>query len=173
MVTNRQLRVVVYHSPLFRAHWGVIVPNSASEESLYTKIHVTGSLAEGFVHEFQRTYDLDTTGRTNSTFDLGTVDKDAVATFPSVVIRPEDMITPTNRLEQIALTVPAPGPSLRSATSVGGKVGLSFRAIDVALTRWYEMQTKPIEIKDCQYWLKQYVAALVNEGLLGPTPGAR
>lgn len=134
MATSRPLRIVVYHSPLFRAHWGVIVPNSASEESLYTKIHVTGSLAEGFVHEFQRTYDLDTTGRTNSTFDLGTVDEDAVATFPSVVIGPEDMITPTNRLEHTALTVPAPGPSLRSATSVGGKVSLTRQGSDDVLT---------------------------------------
>lgn len=110
---TRNVFLIVYRSRLFNAHWGMVVPYN-NTSTVGTKIHVTGTLRDGFEHEFQRDYDPEATGRAHSLFALGAVDASAVATLASA--DPGDMTTPSNRLEQLALTVPAPGPSLRSSS---------------------------------------------------------
>lgn len=111
---TRNVFLIVYRSRLFNAHWGMVVPYN-NTSTVGTKIHVTGTLRNGFEHEFQRDYDPESTGRAHSLVALGAVDASVVATLASVDT--EDMMTtPSNRLEQLALTVPAPGPSLRSSS---------------------------------------------------------
>ncbi|KAI9059068.1 hypothetical protein FKP32DRAFT_1596724 [Trametes sanguinea] len=142
---QQSLVLVIYHSRLFKAHWSVLVPDRGTT-TRGTRIHVTGSLSAGFEHEIIRGYDVEATGRTHSIIPLGTVTAEALRTIVSV--DPEDTKTASNRLEEIALETPAPGPSLRSSAS-----GAKGR----------------IEVQDCQFWLKRYVAALVEQGILSPT----
>lgn len=54
---------------------------------------------------------------------------------------------PRDAFEQICVAVEAPGPSLKSATSEGGR-------------------TRKAEVEDCQWWVKQVVSELVAKGLL-------
>ena len=113
---SHTLQLIVYHSRLFKAHWAVLVPHGP-DTSVYTKVQVTGTLAQGFEHEFQREYDPEATGRGHSLFPLGSVPADAVASALDMPVDEEDTTTASNKLERIALGVPAPGPSLRAAGS--------------------------------------------------------
>ena len=65
----------------------------------------------------------------------------------------EDMSEDQNKpggdaIERVALSVPAPGPSLRSASATTGPTRIP-----------------KVEVKDCQYWAKQFVRALVQSGI--------
>ena len=157
------IKVIVYHSRLFKAHWAILVPDQGNSHTT-TKIQVTGSLAAGFKHEFQRRYNPEGTGRGHSLYELGSVPKKAVAPVEEGTIDEMDTKTAArNRLEQIALTVPAPGPRLRSASS--STVCLHTDASEFLITHSLS-QVKPIQVKDCQYWIKQYVAELVRQDVL-------
>ena len=93
------------------------IPN-ATDKGIGTTIHVTGSLKAGFEHEFKRNYRTDDTGRNVQVIPLGNVPADAISDFPL-----SDEITldvsPIDRLEEEALVVPAPGPSMRSTSGTG------------------------------------------------------
>ncbi|OSD01920.1 hypothetical protein PYCCODRAFT_1435917 [Trametes coccinea BRFM310] len=143
-VEEQSLVLVIYHSRLFKAHWSVLVPDRGTS-TRGTRIHVSGSLSSGFEHEIIREYDVEATGRSHSIIPLGTITPGALQ--PTVSVEPHDTSTASNRLEEIALETPAPGPSLRSSTS-----GAKGR----------------IEVQDCQFWVKRYVAALVEQGILSP-----
>ena len=126
------IKLIVYHSRLFKAHWAILVP-FGENDSMTTKIQVTGSLASGFHHEFQRGYVPETTGRTHTIYTLGVVTEDAVK---SIVDKPVDVNNTsiaTNRLEQVALTILAPGPSLRSA----GKTDVRRELVMLSFLRSY------------------------------------
>lgn len=112
----RPIQLIVYHSRLFKAHWAILVPHGP-DTSVCTKVQVTGTLAQGFEHEFQRDYDPEATGRGHSLFPLGSVPEEAVVSDLATPLDEEDTTTASNRLEEIALSVPPPGPSLRSASS--------------------------------------------------------
>ncbi|GJE86816.1 hypothetical protein PsYK624_028990 [Phanerochaete sordida] len=139
---TRPLKLIVTHSRLFRAHWALFVPHAGSE-TVGTKIHVTGTLAEGFAHEFQRDFDLESDAKGCGIFLLGSVDDGVVADLRGEPVSAQGTSSASNRLEEIALDVPAPGPSLRSSSST---------------------DFKPIEVRDCQSWMAQFIAALVAEG---------
>ncbi|KAK7683407.1 hypothetical protein QCA50_013670 [Cerrena zonata] len=142
----RDIFLLVYRGALFNAHWAIWVP-SATHNHVGTSIHVTGSLREGFVHEFKRNYNPKETGRSVEVLPLGHVRTDAIADFPYF----EDItfdITPIDQLEREALSVPAPGPSMRSSTATG--------------------PIRRIVVEDCQVWLKHYATHLVQLQLLSP-----
>lgn len=93
------------------------VPNFTHSE-IGTSIHVTGSLKEGFVHEFKRNYKPDDTGRSLQVLPLGHIPAAAIEDFPHSDEITLD-VTPIDQLEREALSVPAPGPSMRSASANG------------------------------------------------------
>ncbi len=109
---SRPASLVIYHSPLFAAHWSLWIP-SENDSDLGKIIHVHGSVAEGFEHEFKRNYRLSEDSRTNSIRLLGTVSG-------SSIVDPEDEtyytdVIPLDIMEETALRVEAPGPSLRQS----------------------------------------------------------
>jgi hypothetical protein len=73
---SRPIYLVVYHSPLFAAHWALWIPyyTPDSDQRLRKIIHVQGSASEGFVHEFKRNYDIIEDNRSESTILLCWVD---------------------------------------------------------------------------------------------------
>ncbi|KZT50419.1 hypothetical protein CALCODRAFT_478409 [Calocera cornea HHB12733] len=145
----RSVYLIVYHSPLFPAHWALYIPNLPPNEEREPNqvgrvLNVVGSSFSGFRHEFKRNYDLVADGRSYSLFLLdGEVDS-ALVGEPGEreSIDGEAM----DALEGLALTVPAPGPSLLSADTQGRR----GRA----------------EIRNCQTWLREAVEAYVKAGML-------
>lgn len=124
---KQPLFLIIYPSPLFAAHWSLFLPTPPNE-SLGTRIHVTGSSLSGFTHEFVRSYDLSDESRaykllplpdvdsefvTDSGVERGSCDQDNGAETTNA--------RPASELERIALEVPAPGKSLKGV-DVGGDV---------------------------------------------------
>ncbi|KZO94365.1 hypothetical protein CALVIDRAFT_556398 [Calocera viscosa TUFC12733] len=164
-MTTRPVYLIVYHSPLFPAHWALFLPNLTSTPSptppisssspppppvpevhkTGTVLNVAGSSFSGFAHEFKRNYDLEEDGRSYSLFlldadiDPGLVG-DTRGEEPSVDAEGRD------ELERLALSVPAPGPSLQP----GAAKGRRGRA----------------EIRNCQTWLWEAVQAYVEAGMM-------
>jgi hypothetical protein len=110
----RTLYLIVYNSPLFPAHWTMYIP-SDTEEGLGTGIHATGDAADGFEVQFERRYNYGQTRRTHQQFTLGHIGDEHVEGGVAAT-RSTDK-TPRDALEQVASTIPAPGPSLISASS--------------------------------------------------------
>ncbi|CDO77623.1 hypothetical protein BN946_scf184946.g16 [Trametes cinnabarina] len=108
----RRAYLVVFHSPLFKAHLVLIIPNSNSNYAVGTMIHVAGSVSAGFNHKIRRRYDLGQTHRNYTVIEIGTVTAEAIQTFPT--FNPQYPAMASNQMEQVALSIPAPGPSLRS-----------------------------------------------------------
>ena len=107
----RTVYLLVYHSPLFPAHWGLWIPNAGST-TIGKTVHVFGDVANGFEHEFKRNYEPDGTNRRNSLIELAQVEDDHVVDSPG-----EDFSVDTNPLddvERVALSIPAPSKSLLS-----------------------------------------------------------
>ncbi|TVY14659.1 hypothetical protein LARI1_G005936 [Lachnellula arida] len=139
----RPVYLIIYHSPIFAAHWALWIPSY--EEEVIGKtgkiINVQGSPSEGFAHEFERNYDLASETRRHSVKLLSLVDS------KNIIDTTGDYSTDNTAidiLESSALTIKAPGPSLRSAEEHGVK------------TR--------VELKNCQTWLRQFVSKLVENG---------
>ena len=66
----RELYLVVYNRPLFKAHWALFVP-SIDNASVGKKIHAVGDALAGFSVAFDRNYNLGTTTRSHSLVHLG------------------------------------------------------------------------------------------------------
>lgn len=95
-------------------------------------INVTGNVHSGFEHEFIRNYNLGTEGRTYTRIFIGEVDGDYLTTTTTTTNEDNNNNTqggsneqnqgeesdkiPHTKLEEIALSVPAPGPSLNSVS---------------------------------------------------------
>jgi hypothetical protein len=115
---SRPIYLIVYHSPLFPAHWGLWVPCLCQVESVGLTgklINVQGNPNEGFHHEFLRHYDLIAETRNYSTIFL--------CNIPSSMINDTDEADGTNdipvdELEKAAFAIEAPATSLRTAPSV-------------------------------------------------------
>lgn len=133
-------------SPLFHAHWSIFIPEQANSQR-GTVINVRGDPLDGFVHEFDRGYvPSEDSDRPLLMTKLGSVKDTIVGPFSS--LEPgKDTIAQTE-LERLALTIPAPGPSLRRSASRGGRVR--------------------VEIRDCQWWVGQFVARMVESEILDP-----
>lgn len=117
---TRKLFLIVYKSPLFPAHWSLWIP-SLADPNIGKRIHVTGDVYSGFEHEFVRNYNLENDTRTQVSIMLGEVDdKHVVDDEDSPDLKNDDEErdqTPRDRIEEIALEVPAPGPSMNSAST--------------------------------------------------------
>jgi hypothetical protein len=108
--------LVVYKSPLFPAHWGLWVLQKDGEQNIGKLIHATGDTRNGFPVAFKRNYDLGTTSRSYQLLPLAQVADQHVVDVKGYGRKGTDTIA-HDYLEQVALSIPTPGRSLRSATS--------------------------------------------------------
>lgn len=81
-------------------------------------INVQGSPSEGFIHEFERNYDLSTETRSHSLRLLCEINKELVLENDDAYSNDD---IPRDKLEELARKVEAPGPSLRPPGSVYNK----------------------------------------------------
>ena len=110
---NRDIKLIVYPSPLFPAHWALFVPTAANPD-VGKIINTTGDVLHGFGLEFKRGYDLVATSSRKEVIDLCTVDAAHVNDGP--LERRADKI-PIDNIERKAAAIPVPGKSLKSAGS--------------------------------------------------------
>lgn len=110
---NRDIKLIVYSSPLFPAHWALFIPTAANPD-VGKIIHATGDVLQGFEVEFKRGYNEADTKRRKEVIDLCTVDGAYVDDGP--LQRSTDK-RPIDDIERKAAAIPTPGKSLRSAGS--------------------------------------------------------
>jgi len=142
-MSRRPIQLLVYDSRLFNAHWSIFVPRQ-DDTSIGSRLHATGSVIGGFTLEFVRNYNLATDNRPVQRIDLATVPMEYIEDTEGDEEIVDSDATPIDRLEEVIVTVPAPGPSLRSATA---------------------SRDKRVEMRDCQWWVEQAVAALIAAGI--------
>ncbi|KAM5361433.1 hypothetical protein ACJZ2D_013123 [Fusarium nematophilum] len=143
----RTLYLVMYNSRLFPAHWALWVP-SREIPDVGKRIHAEGDVATGFTVTFERNYDIGSTGRQHQILPLAEVDESHLADVPGARSTESKLmgnIKAHDTVEEVALRVPAPGPSLRSASSA---------------------PRSRVEIRNCQTWIYDLVDQLVREGIV-------
>ena len=160
---SQTLYVLVYPSRLFAAHWSFWLPRieEASGRELDTgdRIHVTGDRLNGFQYEYVRGYNVSEDDRNPKAFAIGLV--------PNAILREEIRgINGTsssgeagsnhilNAFDRACREVQAPGPSLAR--------------VDRTVVDQMAGPPKRTEVKDCQWWLKQAAAHLVQADMLLP-----
>ncbi|KAF1943670.1 hypothetical protein EJ02DRAFT_433041 [Clathrospora elynae] len=141
---TRTVYLVIYNSPLFPAHWGLWIP-SLNDPTVGKLLHAEGDAANGFEIVFKRNYALDATSRPHQSLPLAEVSDHHVVDVKGDGSRGSDS-TAHDNLEQVLLSVPAPGASLVSSSSQGPR--------------------KRVQIQNCQTWLRAGVAALVQNGIM-------
>ncbi|KDQ10988.1 hypothetical protein BOTBODRAFT_57728 [Botryobasidium botryosum FD-172 SS1] len=144
MPTARQIYIFSYPNPTFAAHWALWIPSS-HDPKVGKVIQVTGDTISGYEHEFKRNYDAAASGRIPSVTLLSSVESRFVVDVPGDGSQTEDT-TPHDAIEHAALSVDAPGPSLRKPS---------------------EQKTK-VPIKNCQTWLRQLVEKLIADSIMSP-----
>lgn len=169
------LYVLVYPSRLFAAHWSFWIPHldaSGQESDTGDRIHVTGDRLNGFQYEYVREYDVREDERRPNSFAIGLISTASVSEKAEddqdtlgVAAEKTDAF---NSFDRACREVQAPGPSLNKVTltDAGKATGPPSRKS---------------EVKDCQWWIKQAVARLVEADMLLPldegheaeTPGER
>lgn len=158
------LYVLVYPSPLFAAHWSLWLPHSgASGEAsdVGDRIHATGDRLNGFQYEYLQDYNAKEDSRRPKSFAIGHVSGSITHTSRDVIA--EGVVDSGSGTDQAALNpfdqacrkVPVPGPNL-NRVAPGSATGPA---------------PKKLEVKDCQWWIKQVVAHLVEAGILFPLKG--
>lgn len=97
------LQLIVYHSPIFAAHWAPFLPSS-DDPKLGKRFHADGSPLSGFEALFEADYNLRECTQSYDVFDLCEVDEE--------------------KAERVARTVPAPVKSLVAASAPVSKLEL-------------------------------------------------
>lgn len=105
----KSLQLIVYHSPLFAAHWALFIP-SIGDLKLGQRIHADGSPATGFEVLNESNYDLRDCTQSYQVIDLSEVNDADV--------------------DRVAKLVPAPAKSLVS-TSL--PVSISYHGLRMAM----------------------------------------
>ncbi|KAF2210191.1 hypothetical protein CERZMDRAFT_91194 [Cercospora zeae-maydis SCOH1-5] len=167
------LYVLVPPSPLFAAHWSFFLPDSKGYDSiskrheespLGRRIHVAGDRLHGFKLEMIREYDVSKhRGVASRKFPIGIVpgrylqSSERINGVHSGVAKDEDEgggfvdNQPRDEFERLCTKVEAPGPSLnpvsQGASGVRGQKG-------------------KVEVRDCQYWVREVVHELTIKGML-------
>ncbi|KAB5576069.1 hypothetical protein GE09DRAFT_1215793 [Coniochaeta sp. 2T2.1] len=137
-------------SPLFPCHWSLWIPfNGQSGPGM--RIHVTGDARNGFQHDIERAYDPKQDDRHPKVIELGNINtsslpgKEPVCFVISGVS--DETLVACSALEYLSLTIPAPGPSLKSSSTTGGRLR--------------------VKIQNCQTWLRQLVDSMIDKGVIG------
>ncbi|PQE29500.1 hypothetical protein CJF32_00003257 [Rutstroemia sp. NJR-2017a WRK4] len=159
-MSTRPIYLTVYNSPMFAAHWSIWIPdydaNTQKATAIGKRIHVHGDSLLGFDHEFVRNFNMDLEERTRTDILLGWTDT------ANVAARTDGDICSTDKevrdiIEKWALSIPAPGPSLRDSSS---SASLDFRMFGRQATR------TRVKLQNCQTWLTELVAKLVEQKIL-------
>lgn len=117
MPSERPIQLLVYNSRLFNAHWSIFVPR-VDDPDVGSRLHATGSVVGGFTLEFVRNYSILSDTRPLQRIDLAVVPWDCIKdTAGDEEIVDTGRVTPIDRLEEVIITIPAPGPSMRSTTA--------------------------------------------------------
>jgi hypothetical protein len=112
---TRTVYLVVYNSPLFPAHWGLWIP-SLNDSTVGKLLNAEGDAANGFEIVFERNYAIDATSRQHQFLLLAEVSDHHVVDVKGDGSPGSDS-TAHDNLEQVLLSVPAPGASLVSYSS--------------------------------------------------------
>ncbi|KAH8724355.1 hypothetical protein GQ44DRAFT_709032 [Phaeosphaeriaceae sp. PMI808] len=139
----RNVYLLVFNSPLFPAHWSLWVP-STENPKVGKRLHATGDAASGFQIAFERNFNLDRDTRTHQIILLAQAEDQHVVDVSEDGGERMDN-TAYDTLEEVALQVRAPGPSLASSSSLPPK--------------------QRIRIENCQTWLRAVVVALVQNSI--------
>lgn len=164
------LYILIYPSRPFAAHWSFWIPylNTSGEEAdTGDRIHVTGDRLNGFQYEYVRDYNVREDERKPARFAIGllftaSVSGGASGNRDTGGLTADNAINP---FDGACREVEAPGPSLNKViTTEAGRTNVP--------------PPKKTEVRDCQWWVKQAVAHLVERGMLSPldeggTPGGR
>ncbi|KAF9047144.1 hypothetical protein BDZ89DRAFT_1007296 [Hymenopellis radicata] len=149
METERQISLIVYHSPLFPAHWSLYIP-SAADSGIGKIVHATGDARNGFVHELKRGYRPADDERAYSIIPIALVSSSHVVDVHSnsglvVHTAPDEdlLMLAVDDVERVLLSVPAPSKSLNSVDGSG-------------------IYGKKVVIKNCQTWIREAVEALIQ-----------
>lgn len=173
------LYVLIPPSPLFAAHWSFFIPNLLDydaisrrheESTIGRRIHVSGDRLNGFRLEIVRQYDVSKHRSVGSRRYL-------VALIPAKHLQASasESLPPAERFKQkdddegggyidndaiddferICVEVEAPGPSLNRVSQTASSV---------------PTKKAKAEVKDCQWWVRQVVDALMTRGMLEPAP---
>ncbi|KAF2183762.1 hypothetical protein K469DRAFT_751460 [Zopfia rhizophila CBS 207.26] len=144
----RSVYILSYRTgPLNKSHWALWYPRGDAVQGFGrvpqgTIVHATGDVRQGFILEFKRGNYGPKSNRFPWHAELGQIAEQYLTDGPD---RGNDA-TPYNTLEQIAQSVPTPGKSLVSADS--------------------QAKRDRVNVQDCQWWMKQFIAALIQRGLL-------
>ncbi|CAE6406881.1 unnamed protein product [Rhizoctonia solani] len=140
MADHRSIYILIFHSPIFPAHWALWIP-SLSQPKIGKIINAVGDPSSGFVREIERQYNPGSVSGSKSTVLLSNR-VDAKHILDSDSSGPE----PVDEVEKIAAGIPPPEKSLNS-------------------TQNSNFPSPRVEIKNCQTWLRQLVCALVEHGI--------
>lgn len=166
------LYVLIPPSPLFAAHWSFFITDfpfyDASskrfeEPKTGRRIHVSGDRLNGFSLEFIRDYDI-SKHRSVRKYAIAIVS--SAGLYHSNSYNNEDHGTfmqkdedegggyvdnrPLDDFEKVCVEVEAPGPSLNRVSDGGKRVKM--------------------EVKDCQWWVRQVVRALFEQTVISNLP---
>jgi hypothetical protein len=126
----RTVYLVVYNSPLFPAHWGLWIPQLDNPD-VGKFIEAAGDAANGFDISFERNYDLGSTPRAYRKLPLADVLDQYVVDVRGDGSQSKDQ-TAHDCIEEVALSIPAPG---RSLVSVAAQVCCSGSVSVVLVSR--------------------------------------
>jgi hypothetical protein len=138
---------------LFNDHWALFIPNhTSSSPTSGTLLQVEGDPLNGFVHDVVRNYDTSRQeyyGRCQPVLvELGTASKKYLKGDAGAIDGVKNL-KPRNDVERLALLIEPPLKSMRSAGN--DKEGTA---------------RKRIEVRDCQWWVKEVVKKLITEKVL-------
>lgn len=111
----RTIYLIIYNSPLFPAHWGLWIP-TLSDPTVGKVLHAEGDAANGFEIIFKRNYVPDATSRQHQFLPVAEVSDHHVMDVKGDGSLQLDS-TAHDNIEQVLLSVPAPGASLVSSNS--------------------------------------------------------
>lgn len=146
--STRILYVHVYPSPLFAAHWSFFLPSSA-DSFIGDRLHATGDRLNGFQYEYIKDYNPKGDSSPPTAYAIGRVSS---AVCRGSVNSPDEQ---SSLLDQTCREVPVPGPSLNRVAHAEKATGQPR-----------EIPKRSREVQDCQWWIKQAVAHLVEQGIL-------
>jgi hypothetical protein len=127
--THRPIFFLVWQSATFKAHWAIFVPNKEDRSVKTGKyFHVEGSVREGFDFRIVRGWDINKTrNRPYTPIELGWCQADLLTDTPTVDDQLVKESTPRDRFEEILASIPAPGKSMRSASTSVVSLGRVFQ----------------------------------------------
>ncbi|CAL1700016.1 unnamed protein product [Somion occarium] len=107
---DRELSLVVYHSPLFPAHWALYIP-SMTDPAIGKIVHVTGDARNGIIP----------LARISASHVVDVLSPSGLLVYTA----PDDnlLALAVDNVERELLSIPAPGKSLNVVDSLGRSQG--------------------------------------------------